>query len=80
MSDDKPKKKRLDVFYAKEGREGKNFFTKVGAAFQHKDGEGYNLQLDAQTPDGRYVLRTPKERVKSMQSGNKRSHDQEHDR
>ncbi len=80
MSDDKPKKKRLDAFYTKEGRDGKSFFTKVGAAFQHKSGEGFNLKLDAQTPSGEYVLLTPKERIKNMQSGEKASYDQEHDR
>ena len=77
---DTPKPKRMDAFYAKEGKEGKSYFTKVGAMFPHKDGNGYNLQLDAQTPDGRYVLRTPKERVKALKNGQGQSQDQEHDR
>lgn len=46
--------------YVVEG-EGENaFWTKVGAAWQHADGEGLNLTLTALPLNGRLVIRTPK--------------------
>lgn len=44
----------------------KPHFNRVGAAFAHKDGQGFNLTLDSVPIDGRVVLRTPKERVAEM--------------
>lgn len=37
--------KRYDVMCAKETN-GKNWWTKVGVAFENKNGTGYNLMLD----------------------------------
>lgn len=46
--------------YVIEG-EGQNaFWTKVGAAWQHEDGEGFNILLSALPVNGRLVLRKPK--------------------
>ena len=39
-----------------------SFWTKIGAAFAHKDGEGFDLVLEAVPLDGRVSLRVPKER------------------
>ena len=36
-------------------------WLKIGAAFEHKDGKGYNLTLQALPTDGRLVLREYKE-------------------
>ncbi len=45
-----------------EEREGQDpFWLKIGAAFEHKDGKGYNLVLQAMPFDGRVVLREYKE-------------------
>ena len=47
--------------YTVEDR-GKNedpFWLKIGAAWKHKDGKGYNLTLSAFPPDKRLVLREP---------------------
>ncbi len=42
----------------------KKFWTRIGAAWDHKDGEGYSLQLDLVPVDGgRIVLRSPTEEV-----------------
>ncbi|MEM7291080.1 MAG: hypothetical protein AAF412_12045 [Pseudomonadota bacterium] len=38
---------------------GKSFWNRVGAAWKHKDGQGYTLQLDAHPVNGRIVLRLP---------------------
>lgn len=46
-----------------EGREP--FWLKIGAAFEHKDGKGLNLELQALPLDGRIVLREWKEPEKA---------------
>lgn len=35
-------------------------WTKIGAAWQHRDGKGMNLHLEAMPFDGRITLREPK--------------------
>jgi hypothetical protein len=37
----------------------KSFWIKVGAAWAHKDGQGYTLQLETCPINGRIVLRLP---------------------
>lgn len=44
---------------AKDGK-GKGFWTRIGAAWSHEDGEGFNVQIDLLPIDGKIVLRTPK--------------------
>jgi hypothetical protein len=41
--------------------EGENaFWTKIGAAWLHEDGKGFNLALTAMPVSGRLVVREPK--------------------
>ena len=41
-------------------RDEKAFWTRIGAAWDHKDGEGFTLQLDlVPASGGRIVLRAP---------------------
>jgi hypothetical protein len=43
-------------------REGQDdFWVSIGAAFAHKDGDGYNIVLQALPLDGKIVLRPPKD-------------------
>jgi hypothetical protein len=43
----------------------KSFWSRIGAAWKHEDGEGLTLQLDLlPVTGGRVVLRTPKEEEK----------------
>jgi hypothetical protein len=45
-----------------ERGEDKRFWTRIGAAWNHIDGEGIDLHLDlVPTSGGRIVLRTPRE-------------------
>jgi hypothetical protein len=37
------------------------FWLKIGAAWPHKDGKGFNITLSALPPDARLVLRVPSE-------------------
>lgn len=52
----------LVAFHVRENKDGKGkgFWTRIGAAWQHEDGEGFNVQIDVMPIDGRIVLRTPK--------------------
>lgn len=44
--------------YQVRDREGeKGIFTRIGAAWPHKDGKGLSIQLDAVPLDGRISLR-----------------------
>lgn len=36
----------------------KSYWSKIAAAWAHKDGEGYEVRMDALPVDGRLVLRT----------------------
>lgn len=58
------------AYQVNEGQDGKSFFNRVGAAFAHKDGEGFNIVLDAVPVDGRITLRTPQERLQAMRDDN----------
>ena len=40
------------------GNGSKSYWSKVGIAWVHKDGLGYNVQMDALPVDGKLVLRT----------------------
>jgi hypothetical protein len=47
--------------YTVHKREGQDdFWTPIGAAFMHQDGDGYNVVLQALPLDGKIVLRPPK--------------------
>jgi hypothetical protein len=68
---------RLDALTVRESN-GKSYFTKIGAAFQNKDGKGFTVLLDAvpASADGQYkiMLREPLpkdgDRPRQQQSGN----------
>lgn len=53
---------RLDALVAREGKDGKTHWTKIGAAFPNRDG-GYSVVLDALPLDGKIVLKVPRERT-----------------
>jgi hypothetical protein len=53
-----PSKAPSHAVYQVRDREGqKGIFTRIGAAWPHKDGKGYSVQLDAVPLDGRITLR-----------------------
>ncbi len=56
------------AFQVNEGQDGKSYFNRVGAAFEHRDGQGFNVVLDSVPVDGRVTLRTPQERLQDMRS------------
>lgn len=50
--------------YQVKDREGKKaIWTRIGSAWAHADGKGFNIQLDALPTDGRISLRVATEQV-----------------
>ena len=43
-----------------EGEGDNAYWTKVGSAWSHQDGEGFNIALSAMPLSGRLVVRKPK--------------------
>lgn len=49
------------AYSVRDTRDGKGDWNKVGAAWEHRDGQGIDLQLDATPVDGRVTLRELRE-------------------
>ena len=68
MSDTKPtegttSKSPSHVAYQVRDREGrKSFWTRIGVAWAHADGKGFNVQLEVVPLDGRISLRIATEK------------------
>ena len=57
MADNRPDAR---VYTVRRGSgKGKDFWTRIGSAWLHKDGDGFNIQLEALPVDGRLVIRKP---------------------
>jgi hypothetical protein len=52
----------LVAFHVRENKngKGKSFWTRIGAAWPHEDGEGFNVTIEMMPLDGKIVLRKPK--------------------
>lgn len=51
------------IAYQVRDREGKkSFWTRIGSAWAHQDGNGFNIQLECVPLDGRITLRTASEK------------------
>jgi hypothetical protein len=51
------------VYHVRDRGEGqKSFWTRIGSAWAHKDGKGFNVQLDVAPLDGRLSLRVESEK------------------
>jgi hypothetical protein len=63
MSDNTETQSKAPTHIAYQVRDGKDkgFWTRIGAAWQHKDGKGFNVQLDVVPLDGRIQLRVATE-------------------
>ena len=65
---------RLDAMVVREGKDGKSFWTRIGVAFQSRNG-GWTVRLDATPLDGVIHLMVPRER--GERSGNQESQQEE---
>lgn len=59
MSQNQSKTEYLEV-YVTEGEGDKAFWTKIGAAWPHKDQEGFSIHLTALPIDGKLTVRKPR--------------------
>jgi hypothetical protein len=50
------------AYHVRDREGGKGFFTRIGAAWAHGDGNGFNIQLDVAPLDGRITLRVASEK------------------
>jgi hypothetical protein len=51
------------IAYQVRDREGrKGYWTRIGSAWAHNDGKGFNVQLDVVPLDGRITLRVASEK------------------
>lgn len=58
------KKPSHKAFVVREG-EDKGYWMEIGAAWAHKDGKGFDLQLDALPVSGRIALRVNEPKPKA---------------
>lgn len=49
------------AYQVRDGKGDKGFWTRIGAAWQHADGKGFNIQLECVPLDGRITLRIASE-------------------
>ncbi len=45
------------AYHVRDTGDGKGFWTRIGSAWTHKDGKGFNIQIDVVPLDGRITLR-----------------------
>ncbi|TPL45356.1 hypothetical protein [Mesorhizobium sp. B2-4-6] len=57
-----PKNQPSHGVFVVEGEGDRAFWTKVGAAWPHQDGNGFNVSLTALPVNGRVVIRTRTEK------------------
>lgn len=55
------------VFQVTKAGEG-SFWNKIGAAWEHKDGEGFSIKLSALPLEGEIVMRVAKEKPEDENS------------
>jgi hypothetical protein len=45
------------AYQVRDGKSDKSYWTRIGAAWPHADGKGFNIQLEMVPLDGRISLR-----------------------
>ena len=51
------------AYHVREGTQ-KGYWTRIGAAWAHADGNGFNIQIETVPLDGRITLRVASEKAK----------------
>lgn len=83
MTEKSDNQSRMNAYQVKDGPDGQSYFNRIGSAFPHKDGQGFNLVLDAMPVDGRVTLRTAQQRIEVLKETSpkgKAGQNQEHER
>jgi len=50
------------AYHVKGSNSGKGYWTRIGAAWAHADGKGFNIQVDVMPLNGSITLRIPSEK------------------
>lgn len=50
------------AYHVRDTQDGKGFWARIGAAWKHGDGNGFNVQLEMVPLDGRVSLRVATDR------------------
>ena len=50
------------AYQVRDSQNGKSFWTRIGSAWAHADGQGFNIQIEALPLDGRITLRVASEK------------------
>lgn len=50
------------AYHVRDREGGKGFWTRIGSAWPHADGKGFNIQIDTVPLDGRITLRIADEK------------------
>lgn len=56
------KSPRHIAYHVRNREGGKGFWTRIGSAWAHKDGNGFNIQLESTPVDGHITLRVASEK------------------
>jgi hypothetical protein len=57
-----PKTPSHIAYHVRDREGGKSIWTRIGVAFAHNDGKGFNIQLEVAPLDGRISLRVTTEK------------------
>jgi hypothetical protein len=52
------------AYQVRDRENGKSFWTRIGSAWAHADGNGFNVQIETVPLDGRITLRIASEKSK----------------
>ena len=77
------KAQNLVAYQVSNGKDGQAYFNRIGAAFPHRDGNGFDVVLNSIPVDGRVTVRTVQERLDDLREGKaaaQQGRDQEHER
>ena len=58
------------AYNVQQSRNGKGHWTRIGAAWQHKDGKGYDIDMSCTPVDGRVTLREMRDQRQQEHNGN----------
>jgi hypothetical protein len=50
------------AYHVRDNRGRDAYWTRIGSAWQHADGKGFNIQIETVPLDGRISLRAPSEK------------------
>jgi hypothetical protein len=50
------------AYHVRNGNSDKCYWTRIGAAWRHADGNGFNIQIETMPLDGRITLRIVSEK------------------